>query len=242
MIRLGTEHMIRALRIVSAAALLIMPFALATTAAAQTCPALDPTCTASQATEDGQRAVGDDIASAGDAAGDAGGAAHDTAQGAVDGAQQTVDQTVGSVRDTIDDALGNSDDGPPGDGGDGHEGHGGNGANHDGSGYEPGVNGGRTHLGAGAGHTGTWAGVTVGATTGLNGRSTAPPTDPSANAENPVSSSTIGQVATGVIRGAAVMALLLSAVAAFLAVQDRLDRRDPKLAPAMIGSDRVRFA
>jgi hypothetical protein len=34
----------------------------------------------------------------------------------------------------------------------------------------------------------------------------------------------------------------LGAVAAFLAVQDRLDRRDPKLAPAAIGSDRVLFS
>jgi hypothetical protein len=52
---------------------------------------------------------------------------------------------------------------------------------------------------------------------------------------------TIGQVAAGVAGGLAVMALLLGAVGAFLTIQDRLDRRDPKLVPAAIGDDRVRF-
>jgi hypothetical protein len=37
------------------------------------------------------------------------------------------------------------------------------------------------------------------------------------------------------------MALLLGGVAAFLTIQDRLDRRDPKLLPVSIGSDRVQF-
>ena len=53
--------------------------------------------------------------------------------------------------------------------------------------------------------------------------------------------STIARVTPAVVGGIAVMALLLGAVALFLSVQDRVDRRDPKLLPASIGSDRVQF-
>jgi hypothetical protein len=49
-------------------------------------------------------------------------------------------------------------------------------------------------------------------------------------------------VAAGVIGGVALMAVLLGAILAFLAFQDRIDRRDPKLAMAAVGSDRVSFA
>ena len=54
--------------------------------------------------------------------------------------------------------------------------------------------------------------------------------------------SALASLAVGVIGGVALMALLLGAVAAFLMVQDRLDRRDPKLLAAALGSDQVPFS
>ena len=231
MIRLGSQDVIRALRVAAATAVLTMPLALASTAAAETCPVRDLTCTVSQVSDEGQGAGGDAVHSAGDAAG----GAQDTAQGAVDDAQHAVDQTVGTLHNAVDDALGNGAHGPLDGGGNGGENHGGGGGNrNEHGGSSPGSPGSHPHPGAAP----TSGGGNSATPLGDPGLSTDPGTQVDQQLED---GPTIGQVATGVIHGAAVMALLLAAVAVFLGVQNRLDRRDPKLAPAAIGSDQVPF-
>jgi hypothetical protein len=225
--------MFRSLRIVFAAALFAVPFVMASAAIAQTCAPVDVACTPDQILDQGQDAAGDAAGTAGDAAN----AAHDAA-----------DDTVSRVKDTVDDTLhGGGIDPPPIVGG----GDGGNGG-HDGDGHtastrdrRPGANGsGRTEVrtsGSRHGEVGASAGTSAGVPLGTV-EPTAPTTDPAARSDADTAPPTIGQVAAGVLTGVAVMALLLGGVAAFLAVQDRLDRRDPKLAPAAIGSDRVLFS
>ncbi len=233
--------MIRALKIVPAAMLLSVPFALATAASAQTCAAVDPTCTVDHVIDDGQGGTGaaDDPSSVG--VGNAVDDVDGTAQGAVDDVQQTVDNTAGTVRDTVDDVLGNGGIDLPGGGGsgnggggDGHHtgnehGNGGTGHGNDGNG------GGRAHAGSGT----AGAGVNASVATGIDPLT--PTTGEAGDTDGGGLPPTVGQVAARVIGGIAVMALLLGAVAAFLSLQDRLDRGDPKLVPAAIGSDRVRF-
>jgi len=53
---------------------------------------------------------------------------------------------------------------------------------------------------------------------------------------------TLGLAFARTLRGVAVMLVLLGLVAGFVSFQHALDRRDPKLAPATLGSDRVRFS
>ena len=243
--------MVLSLRVLFAVGVISVPLALATAAAAaaQTCPVLDSTCTLDNVT-------GDTLDDAGGAAGDAvdraGDTAHDKVQDTVDQVQGRVDDSTSKVRDTIDQVLGKVGDPPPlpGDGGGsgpgGGSGGGGNGGGSQGGGHDGGASG-EGHV-SGTGSVSRGGGSTVSgsaggsATTGAAdpGSLTAPLTNLSqANARG--TSPTAGQVAAVVIEGLAVMALLLGAVAVFLTVQDRVDRRDPKLVPVSIGSDRVPF-
>jgi hypothetical protein len=52
----------------------------------------------------------------------------------------------------------------------------------------------------------------------------------------------LGQAIVHTATGVGVMLFLLGLVAAFVTLQHALDRRDPKLAPETLGSDRVPFA
>ena len=113
----------------------------------------------------------------------------------------------------------------------------GNGGGHPGSGGHSGGNGGR-HDGV---QPTTSAGVGSPTSAPGSASSTAPPRD-AAPDRSGNSVPTISRVAAGVLGGAAVMAFLVGAIAVFLMVQDRLDRRDPKLLPVSLGSDRVQFA
>jgi hypothetical protein len=228
--------LIRALKIVPAAMLLSVPFALATAASAQTCASADLTCTVDHVIDDGQDGTGAADDPVGDAVDDVGG----TAQGAVDDVQQTVDHTAGTVRDTLDDVLGSGGIDPPGGGGGGNGGgdghHTGNGHGNGGTGHGNGGNGGgRAHARSGTAGAGVHASVATGT------EPLTPTTGEAGTTDRGALPPTVGQVAARVIGGIAVMALLLGAVAAFLSLQDRLDRGDPKLVPAAIGSDRVRF-
>jgi hypothetical protein len=247
--------LIRWLRAATAAGLMFLPLAvLAPPAHAdEACPVLDPTC------------VIDDTSDT------AGGVANDpvvTVEDTVGGGQDTVDNTVGTVQDTADDAVNTVNDtvddvvktvnpdpgggpgpgpdpgrGPdPGDGGgnhgsgghdgDGNQGNGGTGGTRDrngslGRGSIP-----RLRLAAFRGDL---------AAPGLGGGS-----DPTIRLQPPANTqptgTSIGQAAIRVAGGLAMMALLLGLVGGFVFVQNRLDRRDPKLVPASLGSDRVEFA
>jgi hypothetical protein len=240
--------MVRSVRVLFAVGVISVPLALASAAAAQSCPVLDTTCTLDNVTDD---TLDDAGGAAGDAVNRAGDTAHDTVQDTVDRVQGRVDDTTSKVRDTIDQVLGKVGDPPPlpGDGGDpgpgGGSGGGGNGGGSQGGGHDGGTSGGGHVSGTGSLSGGGSilsgsAGGSAAAGAADPGSLTVPPTDLS-HATARGSSPTIGQVAAGVIGGLAVMALLLGAVAVFLTVQDRVDRRDPKLVPVPIGSDRVQF-
>lgn len=232
--------MMRSLRVLLAVAVMTVPVGLATSAMAQSCAHPDPTCTANQVVDNGQDAIEDAEARAGEAA-DHG---LNTAQDALNRGQGRADDALSTVRNTIDEILGKVGDPPPGDGG--GSGPGGGGGGSQGNGHDRGttarghakgaasVSGGSANVGASAGFSAT-ANETDPVSLGV------PPIDLSSHPTARGSSPTIAQVAPGVISGVALMALLLGAVVAFLAVQDRVDRRDRKLVPASIGSDRVRF-
>ncbi len=226
------ELMIRRLRAVFVIALMAVPFALPTSARAQSCAPTDLTCTVDQVGRAAQ-----------DVADDPGGTAHDgvdtavgTGQDVIDTAHDTTKDAVGTVRNTIDQILEDGADRPPTGGGDGGPGGGG-------SGHRPGGSNGpghNPHGGVGASRPAGGAGPVplspIGDEPGV------PAVDPSSQPSDRGPLPTIVAVAAGVIGGVALMAVLLGAVVAFLAIQDRIDRRDPKLAMAAVGSDRVSFA
>jgi hypothetical protein len=226
------ELMIRRVRAVFVIALMTVPFALSTSARAQTCAPTDLACTVDQ--------VG---GAAQDVADDPAGTVQDgvnTGQDAVHTAQDTTKDAVGTVRNTIDQVLGDGGITPPTGGGDGGNGGGGSGDRPDGSngsGHHPHASAGASRPAGGAARGGGRLPVSPseGDEPGVPG------VDPSSDPSGRESSPTFGAVAAGVIGGVALMAVLLGAVVAFLAFQDRIDRRDPKLALAAVGSDRVSF-
>ncbi len=225
------ELMIRRLRAVFVISLMTVPFALPTSAGAQTCAPTDLTCTVDQVGGAAQDVADGPAGTAQDGA-DTGRDAVGTAQGAAKGA-------VGTVRNTIDQVLGEGGITPPTEGGNGGPGGGGNGdgpRGSNGSGHDP-------HRGVGAPRPagGTAGGHLPMSPTG-SADAGAPTGDPSSHPSDRGPLPTFGAVAAGVIGGVALMAVLLGAVVAFLAFQDRIDRRDPKLAMAAVGSDRVSFA
>ena len=212
--------MIRSLRVLFAVGVMALPLGLGTAARAQTCLVLDVTCTVDQIVDTGKDTVDD---------------AQTKVHDAVDTVTGTADDTVSTVRDTIDDTLGNVGNPPPGDGG-GSGGGGGGGSN--GSGHNP--NGNHNGVGSGGGRSGGHIRASTPTNASTPGAAQVPGGSLTTD-QNDDPRSTFAQVATRVIEGLAVMALLLGAVGLFLSVQDRVDRRDPKLLPASIGSDRVQF-
>ena len=240
--------MFRSLRVLFAAALFAVPFAVTSVATARTCAPLDPSCTADQIVG-GDRGIAEDPGGTGsDAADDAGHTGHgaaDTVQGAADDPTGTVGDAVNEVVDTggVEPPVvgggggggGQSDDGRRGGGGEHAADRHGDGRHGAVGNYLPGGVGRRHNVGASgrAWQTTTPAGIET---------LVDPTTRRSAGSGEGRPPATVGQVAASVIGGLAVMALLLGGVALFLAVQDRLDRSDPKLVPVAIGSDRVRFS
>jgi hypothetical protein len=230
--------MIRSLRVFFAVGVMALPLGLGTAARAQTCPVLDVTCTVDQIVDTGGDTVDDVVGSSGDAVDNTVDDAQTKAHDAVDTVTGTAGDTVSTVRDTIDDTLGNVDNPLPGDGGgSGGGGGGGNGSGHDPNGNHNGVGSGG---GRGGGHVGGSTGIPTATNASTPGAFTAPPGSLTTDQDRDPRS-TIARVTPAVVGGIAVMALLLGAVALFLTVQDRMDRRDPKLLPASIGSDRVQF-
>ena len=228
--------MLRSLRVLAAIGVIALPLALTTAAGAQACSELDVVCAAGQVDDDA-RAPGDTAGHVGDAAP---GPVHD-ASGAAQGA---ADDAEGAVRDTIDDTLVRNVQPPP----DGDDGADGGDAGRDGKrGGSEGVHdaGHRQHVRSKApqqvGASRRDAASQAASPSSGPGAGPGPGGDTPGHPTDRGSSATIGHVAAGVVGGVVMMAVLLGAVVAFLAVQDRLDRRDPKLAAAAIGSDRVRF-
>ncbi len=184
------------------------------------CPPTDPAC----AMDDAQQSVNDGAADPTGTADDAVKQAQDTAGGAVD-----------TVTDTVDGILN-----PPGDDGGGPGGGGGNGGN------------GGNH-GGGTGGNGTSTGTTsVPGGSAITPVATLPPTTLSGatvEGQAPAGGRRGGHGALGrfgdvIARAARQVAFPLALtliVIAFVVMQNRLDRRDPKLAYAPIGPDVLPF-
>jgi hypothetical protein len=248
------KNMFCSLRVLFAAALFALPFTVASAATAQTCAApLDAACAVDHAVEpahDGAGdagAVGDAASGAAGEVGDAASNAANAANDAAHAAHAAVHDAVSQARRTVDDALHDGGIDPPigpvdGDGGGGQhlgglDGHAPTGGGHPGGRGRAGVIT-SAPSDSNVGASTRTSGARPARTDGLAAATMDPATRPDVAAAPP----TVRQVTTGVITGVAMMALLIGAVAAFLSVQDRLDRRDPKLVPAAIGSDRVRFS
>ena len=204
--------MIRVVRAVFVAAVLLVPVGSALSARAQSCTNLDPTCTVGDTADKVQQTAGD----------------------ATDTANSTAGDAASTVHGTVDGILPHG--GPPLPGGDGGSDPG-NGGGHGGSGKHPRAHG---HQQQGTRPTKAIAGgsPSAGSTTPNSG---APTTGAASDRNVRDTPFTISRVAAGVIGGVAVMGFLAGAIAIFLMVQDRLDRRDPKLLSTSLGSDRVQF-
>lgn len=207
---------------VGAAAALTL-FGPAGAALAQDCPLTDPTCVVVvQDPIDDVTEVVQDTA--------------DTAEGEVATAVDTVETTLNELRDAVDQPPG----GDPGDGStggdpdDGSTGHEGPGTNHDGG---RSASGSRRSVGSAAGLSSQAreGGTLTVIGTAASGRAEPAPADP---APQPPRAGRIAAVAAGI---AVSLLIVLGAVLLFMALQARLDRRDPKLALAPVTADVVTF-
>jgi hypothetical protein len=165
----------------------------------------------------------------------ASGTAGDTVQKAQDIAGGGADQASGTVNhvvDTVEQTLGGTGPGPdPGPGG-GGPGGGGSGNGSTGSSAPHGGSGARGAAGRGGLSTGTLP--TAGPVAG--------PNLPTVGAiSNRSLFGRVGDQAIRLARGLAFPAILAIIVVLFMAVQDRIDRRDPKLALAPLAPDVLRF-
>ena len=112
---------------------------------------------------------------------------------------------------------------------------------------DPGGAGGGVIPGTGSGRDGSdegRIGGTLVATTSIGSSAPAPATDPVGNIRTAPSDGPtgFGSLLDNVVAGLAFPVILTLIVAAFVAMQNRLDRRDPKLALAPVGPDVVNFA
>jgi hypothetical protein len=233
-IRKEVELLTRWLRAVCVIALITVPFALPPSAGAQTCPGTDLACTVDQV-EGTAQGVTDDP---GGAAQEGTDSAANTGRDAVGTAEGAANDAVGAVRNTFDQVLGDGGNTPPTGGGGGGNGESDNGDRPDGAsglGHHP--RGGATSRPRGGSTGGGPSPIspTAGDEPGV------PAVDLSSHPSDRGSSPTFGAVAAGVVGGIVLMVVLLGAVVAFLSFQDRIDRRDPKLTLAAVGSDRVSF-
>ena len=205
------------------------------------CPDLDIVCTVDEAVGAGEQLATDTITSLSTPAH---GAADPVVDPVVDPViNPVVDPVIDTVKPVVDGVLGLVEN-PPGGGQVDPPDLGGGGGSHVSgppAGEEPpGTQspadpGGRSVLGGrspdGAGLTGS-AGPTISAASG-----TAPP----ASADR-ASGNRFGEALGGVARSLAIVLALFGLAVAFVAVQDRLDRSDPRLALAPVESDVVEFA
>jgi hypothetical protein len=204
-------------------AVLISMIALAPAAGAA-CPGVDPQCV-----NDTVDQAGSGLPSTSDPPGEN---VPGPVQDAVDTVKDTAGSTVGQVKDTIDSVLN-----PGGDGG-GGPGGGGDGGGFGGGGSDGGGNGGSAPPAQGPSVPG-------------GGSTPYPALLPQAPLNGPVPSGTvgspslidrIGRGAVGTAKQLGFPLALALIVVAFLLIQDRVDRRDPKLALAPITPDVSRFA
>jgi hypothetical protein len=211
--------MTRWLRGSIAVSLAMVPLAWATPASAGPCAPLDLVCQAGQSTGTVEQTAG----SAGTSVGDATGTVN-----------AVVEPIVQHVRDTVGGILGSGPPPPPPVPGGGSSGGGPSGG--DGPRHGPGDAGGAR---GGPGSGSVNAVHAVPATTGGTAIGDALTSD--LGPRLPSSADRVAAFVQDVQRGIAALVLLLGLAIAFVLIQDRVDRRDPKLRLAPIESDIAEF-
>lgn len=205
--------MIRSVRMLVAASSAALTLGLAYPAWADDCPLSDPTCL-----------TGDLVAPAGDSVTDV---VPDVVGDAVDDPNGTVEPVVKDVVAEVNRLAAQIGEPPPGEGGGGPTGNGGG----DGSGAG----------GAGLTDARLQNGTGLPGSTVLLASSAADPDIPIARGGPRLRDRVTAAVAAAA-RSFAVVLVLLGVAIGFVLVQDRLDRKDPKLVLAPVGSDVVLFA
>jgi len=219
----------RRARCVAAMIFVALPIATAGPAAAE-CATLDLTCSVGDVVDTGEGITGG-------VAGTVDGVA-----GTVDGVTGTVEDAVGSARDTIEDVLDPVGEEPPppttggGDGGK-TDGTDDDPKQDEASNDEPSVVGAAPGPG-GPGDTDERPPTGSRRSSGL---SPALSPSPAGFEPQPGVSQIIGSAIAHVLPSLAAVLALLGVAAAFVLVQDRLDRRDPRLVLAPVDADLVRF-
>jgi hypothetical protein len=199
-------------------AAIVMALALMLTsppAFADECALTDPNCLTDQI-EDTVEAVEEAVGSGGDTVGEAAEDAAETVEG-------TLNDTTGTVRDIIDGLLGDGGNEDPGENKGKDAGRAGGGSAR--AGNPDGFGSGRL-----APRDPSFEPGTFGAGAGQRGRTQAIE-----------SGGGLGRAITDGVRDLAFPVLLVAVVLGFLAVQNRLDRRDPRLATAPVGPEFLTF-
>jgi hypothetical protein len=159
--------------------------------------------------------------------------------------EEVVDEVTGTVGDTVDEVTEGVGGGSGGGGGEPvpDDGGGGGGGSGPSNGPDDGPHGPRNH-GQQPSLTGSepLSPDAAGGSVAGVGAVPAPPFDPAPRSEADDAPTGVGAILARTALGVSVMLLLLALVAAFVSFQHTLDRRDPRLDPASLGSDRVFFA
>ena len=221
-----------------------IPWVVIAPAAHASCAITDLQCVTNDVNQTVTTTVNDTVGDAGGAVGDTVDKANDTLNDVVDTAKKTVDDTVGKVQDTVDDTVGRVPDPTGGGGGTdpigtgpGDDGPGG-GRTGPGSGRDGGKNGATGPSGGGAAPSlvPTVTSPRVSMTgTGME------PVAPSTPEQRPGLAGRIARVAAAAAKGLGFPLALALIVVGFLLAQDRVDRRDPKLALAPIRPEVATF-
>jgi hypothetical protein len=203
---------------------------LAPSSALASCSQLDAVCAAGEGSGTGQDAPDNTIGPVDDPV-------EDVVDPVVDTVAPVVDDTVDTVHRVLDDPP---VDPPVGGGGGGRHNGGARGGNGPGVGQGPGGGAGPFddpgRDAAGPGFAGSRLGATTVGPIDSVGGAAAPPY------KAPSLGDRFGEAIEGAARSLAIVLGLLSLVAAFVLIQNRLDRKDPRLALAPIESDVVSFA
>jgi hypothetical protein len=188
----------------------------------ESCVLLDPSCvvdTVEEAVVDATETVGE---------------VTDTVDRATETANEIVDDTTNGVDDVVDDTVG-------GGGGDPGEGGNGGGQNGGGGGRGGGGTGGDDPNGA-ARPPAVRPAVIVTPADVVSISDITPNVGVASRDTGSPERRTLGLALVPLVTSVIVMLLLLGLVAGFVTFQHALDRRDPKLAPDTLGSDRIPFA
>jgi hypothetical protein len=214
---------IRWTRVMAAAGLTLSSILVAAPARADDCAPLDVSCVAGDVVDGVENVDG-------------------VVQDTVDSVTGTVDPVAQHTKDTVNELLGGGQEDPPaGDGRGNHGGGGGNPGDHRANGHRS-WNGhaGRSSNVASQLGAASRPPIAIG-TTSAGAGATFVVTTSRPVGERPGLPARVAATAAKAVKSLAIVLLLLLAAIGFVVIQDRLDKKDPRLALAPLESDVVRF-